>query len=334
MSSTPTPDPFEKVYDRYAKPGALTPAGAEPIVRALGVHKYFGSNHVLRGATVEVFPRETICLIGRSGSGKSTLLRCINFLEEPTMGVIEVDGLRLQAQPLNSRDRGHREQIRQMRLRAQMVFQEFNLFPHLKVIDNLIEGPVRVKGVSRDEAIATAEKYLAKVGLSEKRDEYPARLSGGQKQRVAIARALTMEPKVLLFDEPTSALDPTLVGEVLNVMEELAHEGATMIVVTHEMAFAREAADRVYFIEEGVFLEVGPPDQVIDNPQDPRTRDFLARTLGAAHVHEGGAVHVPDDGVHLHADEGPAHEHDHDDDDHRPFAGHSDMGHIEQHDHL
>ena len=164
-----------------------------------------------------------------------------------------------------------------------------------KVIDNLIEGPVRVKGVSRDEAIATAEKYLAKVGLSEKRDEYPARLSGGQKQRVAIARALTMEPKVLLFDEPTSALDPTLVGEVLNVMEELAHEGATMIVVTHEMAFAREAADRVYFIEEGVFLEVGPPDQVIDNPQDPRTRDFLARTLGAAHVHEGGAVHVPDD---------------------------------------
>jgi ABC-type polar amino acid transport system ATPase subunit len=155
------------------------------------------------------------------------------------------------------------------------------------------------------------------VGLSDKRDEYPARLSGGQKQRVAIARALTMEPKVLLFDEPTSALDPTLVGEVLNVMEELAHEGATMIVVTHEMAFAREAADRVYLIEEGVFLEVGPPDQVIDNPRDPRTRDFLARTLGTAHVHDGGAVHVPEPGVHIHADEGPAHpqfpfpEHDH-----------------------
>ena len=145
------------------------------------------------------------------------------------------------------------------------------------------------------------------MGLSEKRDEYPARLSGGQKQRVAIARALTMEPKVLLFDEPTSALDPTLVGEVLKVMEELAHEGATMIVVTHEMAFAREAADRVYYIEEGVFLEVGPPEQVIDKPQDPRTRDFLARTLGAAHVHEGGAVHVPEKAVHLHADEGPAH---------------------------
>jgi ABC-type polar amino acid transport system ATPase subunit len=234
--------------------------------------------------TLEVYPRETICLIGRSGSGKSTLLRCINFLEEPTMGAVEVDGVRINADPLHSRDRGYREQIRKIRSRAQMVFQEFNLFPHLKVIDNLTEGPVRVMGVPRDQAIATAEKYLDKVGLSEKRDEYPARLSGGQKQRVAIARALTMEPKVLLFDEPTSALDPTLVGEVLNVMEELAHEGATMIVVTHEMAFAREAADRVYFIEEGVFLEVGPPEQVIDNPQDPRTREFLARTLGKAHT--------------------------------------------------
>ena len=177
----------------------------------------------------------------------------------------------MAADPLNARDRGHREQIRQIRLRAQMVFQEFNLFPHLRVIDNLIEAPIRVKGVPRDEAIATAERYLAKVGLSDKRDEYPSRLSGGQKQRVAIARALTMEPKVLLFDEPTSALDPTLVGEVLNVMEDLAHEGATMIVVTHEMAFAREAADRVYYIDEGVFVEVGPPEQVIDNPSDPRT---------------------------------------------------------------
>jgi polar amino acid transport system ATP-binding protein len=160
-----------------------------------------------------------------------------------------------------------------------MVFQEFNLFPHMTVIDNLIEGPVRVKGLSRDEAIATAEKYLDKVGLRDKRDEYPARLSGGQKQRVAIARALAMEPKVLLFDEPTSALDPTLVGEVIMVMEELAHEGSTMIVVTHEMQFAREAADRVYFIEEGTFIEVGPPEQVLDKPQDERTRRFLRRLL-------------------------------------------------------
>jgi len=272
------------LHDPFAKPGALTPSGAEPIVRTVDLQKFYGSNHVLKGVTLEVYPRETICLIGKSGSGKSTLLRCINFLEEPTVGFIEVDGVRVASDPLRSRSRAHQEQIRQIRLRAQMVFQEFNLFPHMKVIDNLIEGPIRVKGQSRDQAIATAEKYLAKVGLAEKRDEYPGRLSGGQKQRVAIARALTMEPKVLLFDEPTSALDPTLVGEVINVMEELAHEGATMIVVTHEMAFAREAADRVYFIEGGQFVEAGPPEQVIESPKDPRTREFLARTFGKAHV--------------------------------------------------
>jgi ABC-type polar amino acid transport system ATPase subunit len=162
-------------------------------------------------------------------------------------------------------------------MRAQMVFQEFNLFPHMRVIDNLIEAPVRVKGLPKDHAIAIAERFLDKVGLREKRDAYPGSLSGGQKQRVAIARALSMEPKVLLFDEPTSALDPTLVGEVLTVMEELAHEGATMLVVTHEMAFAREAADRVYFIEEGVFVEAGPPDQVLDDPKDERCQRFLAR---------------------------------------------------------
>jgi ABC-type polar amino acid transport system ATPase subunit len=274
------------VRDPYAQPGLLTPEGARPIVRVLGLEKYFGTNHVLQGCTLEVYPGETICLIGRSGSGKSTLLRCINFLEEPTIGAIEVAGIRVDADPLSARSREHREQIRQIRLGAQMVFQEFNLFPHLRVIDNLIEAPVRVKGLSRDEAVAIAERYLDKVGLRDKRDEFPSRLSGGQKQRVAIARALTMEPKVLLFDEPTSALDPTLVGEVLTVMEELAHEGSTMIVVTHEMAFAREAADRVYYIEEGRFLEVGPPEQVIDDPQDPRTWDFLARTHGTgAHVH-------------------------------------------------
>jgi ABC-type polar amino acid transport system ATPase subunit len=283
--------------DPYAKPGALTPSGAQPIVRALDVQKFFGSNHVLRGVSMDVYPRETICLIGKSGSGKSTLLRCMNFLEEPTVGRIEIDRLAVDADPLHARSREHREQIRQIRLRTQMVFQEFNLFPHLRVIDNLIEAPMRVKGIDREQAVATAERYLDKVGLRDKRDEFPSRLSGGQKQRVAIARALTMEPKVLLFDEPTSALDPTLVGEVLNVMEDLAHEGATMIVVTHEMAFAREAADRVYFIDEGVFVEVGPPEQVIDNPQDPRTREFLARTLGAAHVHHGAGGASP--AVHL-----------------------------------
>jgi ABC-type polar amino acid transport system ATPase subunit len=273
-------DELTNIRDPYARPGALTPAGAEPIVRALAIEKYFGANHVLRGCTLEVYPSETICLIGRSGSGKSTLLRCLNFLEEPTAGAVEIDGFRIDADPLHARSRDHREKIRQIRMSAQMVFQEFNLFPHMKVIDNLIEAPVRVKGVDRRQAIATAEKYLAKVGLAEKRDEYPARLSGGQKQRVAIARALTMEPKVLLFDEPTSALDPELVGEVLKVMAELAHEGATMLVVTHEMQFAREAADRVYYIDQGVFVEVGPPDQVIDAPQDERTAKFLSRLLG------------------------------------------------------
>jgi ABC-type polar amino acid transport system ATPase subunit len=265
--------------DPFAKPGRLTPPGAEPIVRLTGIEKYFGSNYVLRGCNLEVYPKETICLIGRSGSGKSTLLRCTNFLEEPTAGTVEVGGLRLEADPLKSRSREHREQIRQIRLSAQMVFQEFNLFPHMRVIDNLIEAPMRVRGLSKDEAVTIAEKYLDRVGLSEKKDAFPARLSGGQKQRVAIARALTMEPKVLLFDEPTSALDPTLVGEVLTVMEELAHGGSTMIVVTHEMAFAREAADRVYFIEEGSFIEAGPPEQVIQDPQDPRTQAFLARLL-------------------------------------------------------
>jgi len=270
--------------DPFAKPGVLTPAGAEPVVSALGIEKFFGRNHVLRGCSLEVYPRETICLIGRSGSGKSTLLRCINFLEEPSAGKVIVDGVAVEATPLRSRSRQEQERIRQIRVRAQMVFQEFNLFPHMKVIDNLIQGPVRVKGMARAEAIAIAEKYLDKVGLSEKRDEFPNRLSGGQKQRVAIARALTMEPKVLLFDEPTSALDPTLVGEVIKVMEDLAHEGATMVVVTHEMAFAREAADRVYYIEDGVFLEVGRPEDMLSNPTNPRTREFLARTLGEVHA--------------------------------------------------
>jgi polar amino acid transport system ATP-binding protein len=313
MTTTTPADPYASLHDPFASPGALTPSGTGPIVRALGIEKYFGSNHVLRGCTVEVYPRETICLIGRSGSGKSTLLRCINFLEEPTAGAVEIDGFRVEADPLRARSREHREKIRQIRMAAQMVFQEFNLFPHMKVIDNLIEAPVRVKGVKRDEAIATAEKYLAKVGLSAKRDEYPARLSGGQKQRVAIARALTMEPKVLLFDEPTSALDPELVGEVLKVMAELAHEGATMLVVTHEMAFAKEAADRVYYIDQGVFVEVGPPDQVIDSPQDPRTAKFLSRLLGPGGgkplkpTHEAAPIELP---------------------------GHGTMGHIEQRDHL
>jgi ABC-type polar amino acid transport system ATPase subunit len=260
-------------------PGALVKPGAEPIVKATAIEKHFDDNHVLRGCSMTVFPGETVTILGRSGSGKSTFLRCLNFLEEPTAGMVDIGGVVVQAEPLKRRDRAGQARIRQLRIHAGMVFQEFNLFPHLSVIGNLIEAPIHVKGVGKKEAIELAEGNLARVGLSEKRDEYPSRLSGGQRQRVAIARALTMEPDVLLFDEPTSALDPSLVGEVLKVMESLAHEGRTMIVVTHEMAFAREAADRVYFMDEGLFVEVGPPEQVIGNPQDERTRTFLARFL-------------------------------------------------------
>ncbi len=252
----------------------------EVVVRATGIEKYFGAHHVLRGVDLEIRAHETVMLVGRSGSGKTTLLRCLNFLEEPTVGVVEIDGVRVEADPLQARSRRHQEQIRQIRLRAGMLFQDFNLFPHMTVIQNCIEAPTRVKRIDKREAVATAERFLDKVGLSEKRDEHPSRLSGGQKQRVAIARALCMEPKVLMFDEPTSALDPELVGEVLKTMEELAHEGTTMIVVTHEMSFAREAADRVIFMAEGAIVEQGPPEQVLDAPREEQTQQFLRRFLG------------------------------------------------------
>jgi polar amino acid transport system ATP-binding protein len=279
----------QPIPDRNTRPGN-EPSGVEPgseqtrhlgevIVNASGIEKYFGSHHVLRGMDLEVRRREAVMIIGRSGSGKTTFLRCINFLEEPTIGYVEIDGLRLDADPLHARSRAHQEQIRQMRLRAGMLFQEFNLFPHMTVLDNCIEAPTRVRNIRRSEAVSLAETYLEKVGLLEKRDEYPSRLSGGQKQRVAIARALCMEPKVLLFDEPTSALDPELIGEVLKVMEDLAHEGTTMIVVTHEMHFAREAADRVVFMEEGKIIEQGPPEQVLNDPHEEATRNFLRRFL-------------------------------------------------------
>ncbi|MBA3796421.1 MAG: amino acid ABC transporter ATP-binding protein [Chloroflexi bacterium] len=251
----------------------------EVVVRATGIEKYFGDHHVLRGVDLEVRKHETVMLVGRSGSGKTTMLRCLNFLEEPTVGVVEVDGVRVQADPLHARSRHHQEQIRQIRLRAGMLFQDFNLFPHMTVLQNCIEAPTHVRRVPKKEAVATAERYLEKVGLIEKRDEYPARLSGGQKQRVAIARALCMEPKVLMFDEPTSALDPELVGEVLKTMEELAHEGSTMIVVTHEMSFAREAADRVIFMADGLIVEQGPPEEVLDAPREEQTQQFLRRFL-------------------------------------------------------
>ncbi|MBA3852006.1 MAG: amino acid ABC transporter ATP-binding protein [Chloroflexi bacterium] len=249
------------------------------VVRATGIEKYFGEHHVLRGIDLAVRTHETVMLVGRSGSGKTTMLRCLNFLEEPTVGAVEIDGVRVEADPLHARSRRHQEQIRQIRLRAGMLFQDFNLFPHMTVLQNCIEAPTRVRRVPKDQAVATAERFLDKVGLTEKRDEHPARLSGGQKQRVAIARALCMEPKVLMFDEPTSALDPELVGEVLKTMEELAHEGSTMIVVTHEMSFAREAADRVIFMADGAIVEEGPPEQVLDAPREEQTQQFLRRFL-------------------------------------------------------
>jgi len=253
----------------------------EVVVRASGIEKYFGDHHVLRGVDLEVRKHETVMLVGRSGSGKTTMLRCLNFLEEPTVGVVEIDGVRVEADPLHARSRHHQEQIRQIRLRAGMLFQDFNLFPHMTVLQNCIEAPTHVRRIPKKGAVATAERYLEKVGLIEKREEYPARLSGGQKQRVAIARALCMEPKVLMFDEPTSALDPELVGEVLKTMEELAHEGTTMMVVTHEMSFAREAADRVIFMADGLVVEEGPPEQVLDAPREEATQQFLRRFLRA-----------------------------------------------------
>ena len=248
------------------------------IIRVSHLDKLFGRLHVLKDVSLAVELQEVVCIIGRSGSGKSTLLRCINFLEQPTHGEIEVDGLVVNVAQHRLTDQ-QKQTIHQIRLCTGMVFQEFNLFPHLSVLDNLIEAPLTVKGTSRDQATALAEKYLDKVGLMSKRNEFPSRLSGGQKQRVAIARALTMEPKVMLFDEPTSALDPELIGEVLDVMKDLAKEGMTMVVVTHEMGFASEVSNRAIFMDQGELVEEGPPHTVFANPSDPRTRQFLERVL-------------------------------------------------------
>jgi ABC-type polar amino acid transport system ATPase subunit len=243
------------------------------------LHARVAGKDILKGIDLEVRQREAVMVIGRSGSGKTTLLRCLNFLEEPTVGSVWIDGVEVKADPLHARSREHLEQIRQIRLRAGMLFQDFNLFPHMTALENCIEAPMQVLRLPRTEATQRADYYLEVVGLADKRVEYPSRLSGGQKQRVAIARALTMEPKVLLFDEPTSALDPELIGEVLRVMEDLAHSGTTMIVVTHEMHFAQEAADRVIFMEDGRVIEQGPPEQVLDDPKHEETTRFLRRFL-------------------------------------------------------
>jgi ABC-type polar amino acid transport system ATPase subunit len=250
---------------------------SEPVVRVDALHKYFGTLEVLKGIDMTVDRGEVVVIFGRSGSGKSTLLRCINFLEDPTYGTIEVAGVRLEG---GHRTRHKREQIRQLRLHAGMVFQQFNLFPNMTALQNVMEGPVTVKGQKPDAVRPTASELLARVGLADKADEYPIRLSGGQQQRVAIARALAMQPDVMLFDEPTSALDPELIGEVLSVMRSLATEfHMTMMVVTHEMGFAREVANRMCFFHDGVILEEGTPDDIFDHTREPETKKFLDAVL-------------------------------------------------------
>lgn len=234
------------------------------------LHKSFGDNEVLHDINLSVSEGEVMVIIGPSGSGKSTLLRCINFLETSQSGEIYIDGELIE----------HKEKlINRMRQNVGMVFQHFYLFPHMTVIENIIEGPIQVKGMQKQEALLLAEQLLDKVGLSDKKNVYPDMLSGGQKQRVAIARSLAMKPKLMLFDEPTSALDPELVGEVLNVMKGLAKEGMTMMVVTHEMGFAREVSDRVVFMDDGRIIEEGTPGLIFSNPQNERTQTFLSKIL-------------------------------------------------------
>ena len=235
-----------------------------------GVHKSFGDNHVLRGVDAQVAKGEVVCIIGPSGSGKSTILRCVNGLESYDDGEVRVDGIRVDRDGPG---------IKAIRTRVSMVFQRFNLFPHRTAIENVIEGPVFVKGEPRAQALERGRELLARVGLADKAEAHPSQLSGGQMQRVAIARALAMQPEAILFDEPTSALDPELVGEVLSVMRSLAEEGMTMAVVTHEMGFAREVADRVLFIDGGVVVESGPAQELLTNPRNERTKDFLRRVL-------------------------------------------------------
>ena len=239
-------------------------------VKVENLKKNFGSLEVLKDINMEVKEGEVVCLIGPSGSGKSTFLRCLNKLEEPTAGVIIVDDYDLMAKTSD---------INKIRENIGMVFQQFNLFPHLSVLQNIMLAPVDRKRMTKEQAEEKAKKLLDRVGLLEKADVYPASLSGGQQQRVAIARALAMEPDIMLFDEPTSALDPEMVGEVLDVMKELAKEGMTMVVVTHEMGFAREVADRVVFMDGGYIVEEGTPEEVFGNPQNKRTQDFLNKVL-------------------------------------------------------
>ena len=240
------------------------------MIRVSNLHKSFGKNDVLKGIDEHIEKGEVVVVIGPSGSGKSTFLRCLNLLEEPTSGQIIFEGNDITDKKVD---------INKIREKMGMVFQQFNLFPHKTVLQNLTIAPVKVKGLSKEQAEKKAMELLKRVGLTDKAKAYPSSLSGGQKQRIAIARALAMEPDVMLFDEPTSALDPEMVGEVLNVMKDLAKEGMTMIVVTHEMGFAREVGDRIIFIDGGQIVEQGTPEEIFDNPKNPRTKDFLSKVL-------------------------------------------------------
>lgn len=240
------------------------------IIEVKDLHKYFGKLEVLKGIDCTIEKGEVVSIIGPSGSGKSTFLRCLNLLEEVTKGQILINGKNITSKDVN---------INKMRTEIGMVFQQFNLFPHMNVIDNVTLAPMKINKISRQEAEKQAMELLRKVGLEQKAKEYPSKLSGGQKQRVAIARALAMNPEIMLFDEPTSALDPELVGEVLNVMKELANEGMTMVIVTHEMGFARDVCDRVIFMDGGNIVEQGDPKEIFSNPKQERTRSFLSKVL-------------------------------------------------------
>jgi glutamine transport system ATP-binding protein len=239
------------------------------MIDVVKLNKSFGDLHVLKDIDLHIDEKEVVVLIGPSGSGKSTLLRCLNYLEEPSSGTIRVDGINLDTS----------ENINAVRREVGMVFQRFNLFPHMTVLDNISLAPMQVRKIKQSEAHASALELLAKVGLSDKADAYPEQLSGGQQQRVAIARALAMRPKVMLFDEPTSALDPEMVKEVLEVMRDLAHEGMTMVVVTHEMGFAKEVGKRVLFMDQGRIIETGSPSEIFDHPKELRTQEFLSKIL-------------------------------------------------------
>ena len=240
------------------------------MIRINGLYKDFGDNHVLKGITNQIQKGEVVVVIGPSGSGKSTFLRCLNLLETPTAGEIILEGQTITDPKVD---------INKVRTKLGMVFQQFNLFPHKTVAENIMISPMLVKKVSREAAHEKAVSLLNRVGLAEKENAYPSSLSGGQQQRAAIARALAMEPDVMLFDEPTSALDPEMVGEVLGVMKQLANDGMTMVIVSHEMGFAREVGDRILFMDDGQIVEEGPPEQMFNNPQHPRTRDFLSKVL-------------------------------------------------------